>query len=230
SQSKAWDKPPPCSSLLRGCVQTDYAFNEPRKLILPSPAPLERGQGGEATLPLRIQALLGLGLADQGLGGEGHDGGADAGLEGGAHDLQGVDDAGFPHVDDLTGDHVEAVTGRALEQLGDQRIRRESPVQEDLPRGRLQGLQNDVDANALVAFETKLPHRGNAGEERRATASHHAFLDGQASRRDGILRLELLLVALDLQRCADLQDRQATRKLAEPLAHLAAFVLVGYRG
>src|SRR5690606_19965773 len=61
--------------------------------------------------------------------------------------------------------------------------------------------------------------------ERDAAARHDAFLDGRTGRVQRVLDARLLLLHLDLGRCADLDHRDAARELRNPLLQLLAIVV-----
>ena len=76
-------------------------------------------------------------------------------------------------------------------------------------------------------LELDLVERRDGLQERGPTAGDEALFDGRAGRRERILDAVLLLLELDLGGRADLDHRDATGQLGEPLLELLAVVVGG---
>src|SRR5262249_54739299 len=117
-------------------------------------------------------------------------------------------------VDQLAGDNRAIMTG----------------VLGDLTDRRLKSLADDVDPAGLVvilAFE--FLERLDRIEQSSAAARNDAFLDRGAGRVKRVIDAVLALLHLDFGRTADLDHRDTTGELRQPLLQLLA-VIVGRRG
>ena len=100
----------------------------------------------------------------------------------------------------------------------------------DLPQRRLERLADDVDAAGLVVvLALEALERLGRIEQRSAAARDDAFLDRGAGRVKRVVDAILALLHLDLGRTADLDHRNATGELRQPLLQLLT-VVVGGRG
>ena len=144
--------------------------------------------------------------------------------------LHRVDDAGRDQVDVLVGGRVEAVAPAQLGRLARHHVAVVAGVLRD-PAQRLdQRLADDGDAERLLTGQAQavVEHRRDLREGRAATGDG-AFLDRGLGRRDGVLDAVLALFHLDLGHGTDLDHRDATGELGQPLRELLA-VPVGVRG
>src|SRR5690606_4958853 len=169
-------------------------------------------------------------LDDQGLGREEQGGDGGGVLQGGAGDLDRVDDAGLDQVRVLAGGGVVAAALVELGDLGDDHVALEAGVLGD-PAQRLDGGPADHrDAGGLVAglVEVALEDLDRV-DQRGATTGDDALLDRGAGRGDGVLQAVLLLLQLHLGGGADPDHAHAAGQLREALLELLA-VPVGVGG
>src|SRR5919204_2273575 len=143
-------------------------------------------------------------------------------LQRGADDHGRVGDAGLDEILVLTALDVESVPLRAVPDLVDDDRALEARVVRELPDRLLERARHDRHARPLVALEPVELDRLDGGEKCDTTAGDDAFLEGGTGRLQCILDAVLLLLHLRLGRSADLDDRNATGELRQPLLQLLA--------
>ncbi|ESP97698.1 DNA polymerase II large subunit [Streptomyces sp. GBA 94-10 4N24] len=167
--------------------------------------------------------LLGRLLDDQGLGRQEQGGDGGRVLQGGAGDLDRVDDAGLDQVAVLAGGRVEALALVELRHLGGDDVALKAGVLGD-PAQRLDGgAADDRDTGGLVAGTAEVVVQDLDGvDQRGATTGDDALLDRGAGRGDGVLQTVLALLQLDLGGRADADHADAAGQLGEALLELLA--------
>src|SRR2546428_5960060 len=184
-----------------------------------------------ATGHRRSLVLLGQ-VRDERLGGEDHRRDAGRVLDGRAHDLRGVDDAGLRQVDDLVLDDLVAPDIRlGLLLLAADRREHDRAVlagiRDQLAEGLLESAAEDVHAGLLVALGLDLVERLDRVQERHLTAGDHALFDARTGGRERVLDAVLLLLELHLGGRADLDDGDAAGELRETLLELLLIEVAG---
>mmetsp|Transcript_1947 Transcript_1947/g.5785 ORF Transcript_1947/g.5785 Transcript_1947/m.5785 type:complete len:200 (+) Transcript_1947:372-971(+) len=145
----------------------------------------------------------------------------------GAAHLRRVDDAGADEVGVRRCLRVvPKVCVRGLEQLAHDHGALGARVGRDGLAGDGEGRLHDLDAVLLVEVGggDALERLGRV-EERGAAAGDDALLDGGAGRVERVRDAVFLLAHLGLGRAANLDDRDASRELGEPLLQLLLLVL-----
>ena len=148
-------------------------------------------------------------------------------LQGGAHDLGGVDHAGLDQVLVRLGEGVEALLRLHLADLAHHHGAFVAGVGRDLAQRLLERAPDDADAHRLVALGLHGLHGLHAAQQRDAAAGHDALLDGRLGRVHRVLDAGLLLLHLGLGGRADLDDRDPAHQLGQPLLELLAVVVGG---
>src|SRR5579863_228305 len=150
-------------------------------------------------------------------------------LQGRAHDLRRIDDAGVDHVDIGLSLGVKAEGLRlVLQDLADHDRAFDAGVLGDLPNGRFERLEHDVDAGLLVGvLALELADRRLGAEQRDAAAGDNTLFDRSAGRVERVVDAVLLLLDLDLGRAADADHRDAAGELGEALLELLAIIVGG---
>ena len=167
-------------------------------------------------------------LGDHGLGGDQERGDRGRVLQGDAHDLGRIDDAGRDHVDILFLLRVEAEIARLLQHLADHDRAFDAGILGDLADRRFERLGHDVDAGLDVGIVRLQRIDGLLGAQQRdAAARHDAFLDRRAGGIERVIDAILALLHLDLGGAADLDHRNAAGELRQPLLQLLAVIVGG---
>src|SRR4051812_2709830 len=179
--------------------------------------------GVAVTVPRGGRLFLFLLLDDQGLGRQEQGGDGGGVLQGGAGDLDRVDDAGLDQVAVLAGGGVEALALLELGHLGGDDVALKAGVLGD-PAQRLDGgAADDRDTRGLVAGLVEVALEDLDGvDQGGATTGDDALLDRGAGRGDGVLQTVLLLLQLHLGGGADLDHAHAAGQLRETLLELLA--------
>src|SRR5207244_10040710 len=115
----------------------------------------------------------------EGFGGKQQGGDAGGVGQGGANDLDGVNNSGLVHIDVLGSVGVVALVARLLADfVGDNGAVAAAVIDDGLQR-RGEGPQHDIDADLLVAFGLAASglHRVGATEQGNAAAGKNAFFD-----------------------------------------------------
>src|SRR5437868_2012020 len=101
-------------------------------------------------------------------------------------------------------------------------------VLSDLADRRIKRLADDIDSARLVVVLALEPvERLGRIEQRNAATGDDAFLDRGTGRVKRVVDAILALLDLDLRRASDLDHRNATGELGEPLLQLLAIVIRG---
>ncbi len=102
----------------------------------------------------------------------------------------------------------------------------EAGVDGDLLERGLQRDPHDLRASGLVAFEVQLLERLVAGlQKSHAATGDDALFNRRLGGANGVLNAVLALLELDLGGRADLDDRNATGQLGQPLLQLLTVVV-----
>mmetsp|Transcript_37507 Transcript_37507/g.89136 ORF Transcript_37507/g.89136 Transcript_37507/m.89136 type:complete len:502 (+) Transcript_37507:276-1781(+) len=149
--------------------------------------------------------------------------------EGGADDLEGVDDAGGDHVHVLARRRVvpEAPAVLRHELLHDDGALDAGVARDGLDR-HLHGLLDDLHAHLLVKVGDaglRLLEAAGRVEQRSAAARDDALLDRRLGGVEGVRHAVLLLVHLDLRGAADLQHSHAAGELRQALLQLLPVIV-----
>src|SRR4051812_24126587 len=203
---------PACAGALRGsCRETsDSEVHVPH-------AATAAGHGRSGLLRL---------VGDDRLGGEEQRSDRRRVLDRGTRHLRRVDDARLEHVDILARGSVETLPDRQRPHLLYHDAALEAGVEGDLLDRGLERDLHDAGTGQLVTLEVDLLERGLARvQERHATTGDDALLHRSLRVGDGVLDAVLLLLELDLGRGADLEHRNATGQLGQPLLQLLAVVV-----
>src|SRR5207249_304307 len=109
----------------------------------------------------------------------------------------------------------------AADRLDDDRAV-EAGVLYDAAHRLLEGAPQDVDTRQDVAFGLDLVEHRDGVDERDATTGDDALLNRRAGGRERVLDAVLLLLQFGLRCRADLDHRDATGELRQPLLQLLA--------
>src|SRR5690606_35803997 len=165
-------------------------------------------------------------VGDHGLGGQEQAGDGSGVLQRRAGDLGRVDDAGLQQVLVLAGRGVQTGTGgQGLDLLRDDAAL-EAGVDGDLLQRGLNGQLDAVGTGGLVALQLQALEGGLSGlQQRHATTSQDALLDGGLGVADRVLDAVLALLELDLGGGTALDVGYAAGQLGQPLRQLLAVVV-----
>src|SRR5688500_2688408 len=149
-------------------------------------------------------------------------------LQRGAGDLGRVDHAGLDQVLVRVGAGVvaEVLVLRLLHPRHDDRALDTGVRRDDADR-LLDGAAHDVDADLLVLGAADLRQHRLGADERHAATGDDALFHGGARRVQRVLDPGLLLLHLGLGGRADVDDRNATAQLGEPLLQFLTVVVAG---
>src|ERR1043166_4210321 len=165
-------------------------------------------------------------FGDQALGGEEQARDGAGVLERAARDLLRINDAGFHEVFVLArGDIVAFVAFAPFHFLRDDAAFHARVVRESAER-RFNRATDNVHADLLVSIrELERINRGQAPDQRDATARNNAFFDGCASRVQRVFDTSFLFFHLGLSRGANVNNGHATGELRKALLELLAIVI-----
>ena len=141
--------------------------------------------------------------------------------------LGGVDDAGLEQVLIVPGGGVETERTFQVPDPLDDDATLEAGVDGDLLQRLLHRPGHDPGTGRLVAFELLggVEDAGLGPEQGDPTAGHDALFDGGLGGGHRVLDAVLLLLQLDLGRGSDLDHRDATGELGQPLLELLTVVV-----
>ncbi len=172
-------------------------------------------------------------VGDQALGGQDHGRNGGGILEGTAHDLERVNDAGLDHIHVFASDDVVAdvlvllFLGHAADILDDDRAILPG-IGHQFAHWGFQRLADDGDADGFVfAGHLDFVQRGDGVDEDDLAAWDDTFLDGGTRGGEGILDAMLLLFQLGLGRRADADDGNAAGEFGQALLELLFVVVAG---
>src|SRR5690606_30675635 len=151
-------------------------------------------------------------------------------LQGGPHDLGGIDDAGRDHVDIGFGLGIKALVGvLAVGELADHDRAFDACILGDLPDRCLERPPHDRNACGDISIVTCQSNQHSPGtQQRHAAAGNDAFLDSRAGGVQRVVYAVLLLFGLGLRHATNTDDSDAAGEFGQPLLQLL-LVVVGSR-